>query len=438
MKLVRATFERDGTGEVQLIPMESEDMWHAFNLITAGDRLTSSTVRKVKNESATGSSDTQRVRTNLTVEILTVDFDTEACVLRVKGRNTEENRFVKQGAHHTLQLELHQKFTLAKDLWDSVARERVETACDPGRAADVAAVVMQEGLAHVCLLTPSMTLTRARIETPIPRKRRGSCAQHDRAIERFYDQIIDAVLRHIKFDVIKCVLVASPGFVREQFLEYMFKIAIARDVRVLIENRSKFVSAHSSSGHKHAIEEVLLDPGVAAQLKDTKAAAETQALREFHELLRDQPDRAVYGFRHVSRANDAVAIDRLLVTDSLFRSSSLPARRRFVALVDAARDNGAHVHVFSSLHVSGEQLAQLSGIAAILRFPLAGLDDDDADADADADIEAEATAAAAAESDGDEDDGEDENEDEEGDEDGDDHAGGAEAGRGRVHQVDDI
>ena len=154
----------------------------------------------MKSESATGSSDTQRVRTNLTVEIQTVDFDTDACVLRVKGRNTEENRFVKQGAHHTVQLELHQKFTLAKDLWDSVARERIEAACDPGRAADVAAVVLQEGLAHVCLLTPSMTLTRARLEVPIPRKRRGSCSQHDRAVERFYEQIIEAILRHIKFD----------------------------------------------------------------------------------------------------------------------------------------------------------------------------------------------------------------------------------------------
>jgi hypothetical protein len=154
--------------------------------------------------------------------------------------------------------------------------------------------------------------------------------------------------------------------------------------------------------------EVLLDPSVASLLKETKAAAETQALRDFHALLRDQPDRAVYGYRHVARANDAVAIDRLLVTDSLFRSSSLPARRRFVGLVDAARDNGARVHVFSSLHVSGEQLAQLSGIAAILRFPIAGLDDDDADADADADaLDAEAAAAADAESDGDDDDDDD-------------------------------
>ena len=55
-----------------------------------------------------------------------------------------------------------------------------ELACDPTQHADLAAVVMQEGLANICLVTPSMTLLRAKIETPIPRKRRGSCSQHDK------------------------------------------------------------------------------------------------------------------------------------------------------------------------------------------------------------------------------------------------------------------
>jgi protein pelota len=43
--------------------------------------------------------------------------------------------------------------------------------------------------------------------------------------------------------------------------------------------------------------------------------------------------------------------------------------------VDAVRDGGGESLVFSSMHVSGEQLNQLSGIAAILRFPLPDLED---------------------------------------------------------------
>lgn len=53
-------------------------------------------------------------------------------------------------------------------------------ACDPTQHADLAAIVMQEGLAHVCLITSNMTLVRAKLETNIPRKRKGMCQQHDK------------------------------------------------------------------------------------------------------------------------------------------------------------------------------------------------------------------------------------------------------------------
>lgn len=51
--------------------------------------------RKVQTESSTGSSSSYRVRTTLTVRVENIDFDTQACVLRLKGKNIEENKFVK-------------------------------------------------------------------------------------------------------------------------------------------------------------------------------------------------------------------------------------------------------------------------------------------------------------------------------------------------------
>jgi len=50
---------------------------------------------KVLTESSTGSSSSNKVRTMLSIQVETIDFDTQACVLRVKGRNVEENEYVK-------------------------------------------------------------------------------------------------------------------------------------------------------------------------------------------------------------------------------------------------------------------------------------------------------------------------------------------------------
>ncbi|KAJ8722563.1 hypothetical protein PYW07_003743 [Mythimna separata] len=385
MKLVHKNIERDGCGSIGLIPEEPEDMWHAYNLVAVADAVTASTVRKVQTESSTGSSTSSRVRTTLTITVETIDFDTQACVLRLKGRNIVENQYVKMGAYHTLDLELNRKFTLQKPLWDSVALERVDQACDPAANADVAAVVMQEGLAHVCLITPSMTLVRSKIDITIPRKRKGFVQQHDKGLTKFYEAVMQGILRHVDFSIVKCVIIASPGFVKDQFFEYMMQQAVKTDNKLLIDNKGKFLLVKASSGFKHSLKEVLQEPAVMAKISDTKAASEVKLLESFYTMLQLEPAKAFYGKKHIERANDAQAIEILMISDKLFRCQDIQQRKDYVAIVDSVRDNGGEVRIFSSMHVSGEQLDQLTGIAAILRFPMPELEDSDADGESDSD-----------------------------------------------------
>ena len=99
------------------------------------------------------------------------------------------------------------------------------------------------------------------------------------------------------FDRLKCIIIASPGFVREEFMEYMF--IQNEENKKFIEHRAKFVSCRSSSGYKHSLMEVLQDPGVARRLEDTKAAKETKAFETFQQTLLDDGDRAFYGTKQV-------------------------------------------------------------------------------------------------------------------------------------------
>lgn len=45
------------------------------------------------------------------------------------------------------------------------------------------------------------------------------------AVSKFFDQVMAAILRHVNFDVVKAILIASPGFVKDQFFEYMMKVS---------------------------------------------------------------------------------------------------------------------------------------------------------------------------------------------------------------------
>jgi len=72
-------------------------------------------------------------------------------------------------------------------------------------------------------------------------------------LARFYESIMQGILRHINFDLVKCVILASPGFVKDQFLDYMVQQAVKSDNKIILENKSKFLLIHASSGFKHSL-----------------------------------------------------------------------------------------------------------------------------------------------------------------------------------------
>ena len=361
--------EKDGFGFVRLMAEQPEDLWHAYHLVGVGDRVKATTLRKVVKSSSTGSTTSSKVKLILTIEVKNITFDAEACTLHLAGINRQENPHVKLGAYHTLHIELQRAWTLEKDCWDTVVRDRLEEACDPVRTAETAVVVMETGLAHVCLISGHMTITRAKIETSIPKKRAGQ-SSHDKAIRRFYNGVYEAVSKQIDFNLVKCVLVGSPGFVAADFVRFMNEMAVRNNDRVLIENRSKFVCCKASCGHKKAIAEMLAAPGIASQLLETKAVEDVRAFEAFSKMLNDDPDRAQYSYPFVQRADELLAVDTLMVTDTLFKSCDVATRQRYVRLTESVKEHGGKVRIFSSLHVSGEQLAMVGGIAAILRFPV--------------------------------------------------------------------
>ena len=125
MKIMkRAISAKNGEGVVKLRCEESEDMWHAFHLVGVGDRVRTSTLRKVVKEGSTGSVTSAKVKLTLTIEVQRMDFDAESCTLHLAGVNVEENPHVRLGAHHTIHLEMHRDFEITKDCWDVVCTDR--------------------------------------------------------------------------------------------------------------------------------------------------------------------------------------------------------------------------------------------------------------------------------------------------------------------------
>ncbi|KAG6880388.1 hypothetical protein C0992_007799 [Termitomyces sp. T32_za158] len=259
MKLVNRHIDKYGVGHVTLRPEDDEDMWHLYNLIQVGDSIRAPAVRRVQNVSSTGSTESHRIRLNLTIQVGRVDFSSSAApsgsavespteqsgssapptsaALHIAGRVTSENPHVKLGAFHTLDIEANRDVRIEKlDGWDSVAIARVDEAIIPGRGAEVGAVVCGEGTAAFCLLSQHMTLVANRINVPIPRKSAASGAsQYEKGMAKFYATLYESFIRHIPYGTagLRAIVIASPGWVRDGVLTYLLEEAGRRGDKTL-------------------------------------------------------------------------------------------------------------------------------------------------------------------------------------------------------------
>lgn len=299
------------------------------------------------------------------------------------------------GQHHTLDLELNRKFTLEKaDGWDSVALEMLKEACDTDRKAELWAVVLGEGTANICMITEHQTILRQHIEVSVPRKRKGGADGHTKGMDKFFATTLSTLLRQIDLAGTQHgktlpLLLASPGFVAQAFLQYMKAEATRTTNKPLLALVPSVIIAHASSAHVHALSDILSSPAITTKLSDTKYARETALMDKFLTLMRQDDGRAWYGPREVERAVDKGGVGRgggvLMINNALFRAQNVAERRRWVRLVDRVREvEGGEVRVFSSLHESGKRLEGLGNVAAILTYPIEDLDeegDDEREAD---------------------------------------------------------
>ncbi|CAG7897512.1 unnamed protein product [Brassica rapa] len=422
MRILRRDFVRDGPGSAKLMAEDSDDLWFTYNLIAPGDSVMAVTSRKVLRERGNSKrvdservdskredsdsdqrvdskkpvgskkrgdsknrldaelddskgpdwfkrSVSERLTLKLEVQVEEVNYDKDGGVLRILGTNILENEHVPLGAYHSLELVLKRRFLLRKKIWDSMAIDTLNQAKHHNSSSDLAVVLMQEGHAQIFLVGKSVG---APIETSIPNRKH---AGYEAALKKFFENVVRAFVKHVDFNVVRCVVIASPGFTKDQFHRHLLLEAERRQLKPITENKSRILLVHANSGYRHSLGEVLSDPKVMKMIQDTKASKEVNALRDFFTMFEKDPYRACYGPKQVEFAHEQKAIQTLLITDELFKNSDVKERKKYVDFVESVKKLGGEAFIFSSMHVSGEQLAMHTGIAALLRFPLPGLDD---------------------------------------------------------------
>lgn len=357
------------SGKVDIIIDNDEDLWILYNLIAKGDYLKTAMFRKVQHESGGGKVSSTKKKLIITIKIEEIEYCQEDDIIRIKGKNTSENEYISIGQFQTAEISKGSFFTLFKYYWDDIHIETLKNATDKTITSDVAAIIMEEGIAHLYFINNNQTVLHGKINQSIPKKRNGS-TQYNKSKKNFFTKILNNLIKEINFENCKCVIIASPGFTKDEFGNFMID-EINNNLKVyqtIKNNLSKIIYCHSSSGYKQSLEEILSKPEIKKLIKDTKCIEENTIMEKFNEILGTEMDKAFFGLKSFEIAYSNNAINTVILTDNFLRKISPTTRKKLSLNLKNLKNKGIQVFKFSSQHVTGEKVDAFGGIIGILNY----------------------------------------------------------------------
>ena len=138
------------------------------------------------------------------------------------------------------------------------------------------------------------------------------------------------------FAKVKCAVIGSPGFVRENFYNYLKEIVDKKQSSFIKDFLSITITEHCSSGFKHSLEELLKSHQVTQKISAMSCSTETAILDKFFETLALCEDKVTYGPKSVEIAMREMAVETLLISDKLFRAKNIEQRKYYVSLYENA------------------------------------------------------------------------------------------------------
>ncbi len=343
-----------GRERVTVVPESVDDLWHLQYVLEPGDRVAGDTTRRIqRDDDKMRDTGGQREPMWVAIAVDTIEFHKFANRLRVGGEIVACSREDQLGFHHTLNVEEREEISIEKRFKPD-QNQRLEEAEAATENPDVAIATVEEGQAHVHTVAQYGTDERASIAGPTGK---GEFARE--RSELFAE--LTKVLQRLEVDAI---ILAGPGFTKQDALKYIEENAA--EVAELI------TMVDTASVGDRGVHEVLKRGAVADVQQETRIESESEYIDELMKRIAEGA-KAAYGPEQVHKAAEYGAIERLLVLDDRLRKERGPDGEWDLdinQLVTTTEQKGGDVTVFSSEFPPGQQLSNLGGIAALLRYRL--------------------------------------------------------------------
>jgi protein pelota len=355
MRIVSRGRGEEGRERVTVVPENVDDLWHLSYVLEPGDLVEGDTTRRIqRNEENLRDTGGEREHLHVTISVEDVEFARFANRLRVGGEIVGCSREDQLGHHHTLNVEERSEITIEKRFKPDQT-ERLEEAEQATENPDVAIVTVEEGEAHIHTVAQYGTEEYASFTRPTGK------GEYARPRTELFDEVGSA-LSHLDVDA---VVLAGPGFTKNDARKY-----ITDEFPDAAEMIVKTVD--TSGVGDRGVHEVLKRGAIDDVQKETRIAEESRLIDDLMDGIAEGA-KVAYGIEEVAEAAEFGAVDRLLVLDSRLRDERQGRGDWDLDVndvIETVEQKGGEVTVFSNEFAPGQQLKNLGGIAALLRYRL--------------------------------------------------------------------
>lgn len=332
--------------EIKAVPTNMDDLWHLEKIIEKGDVAVGKTDRKIKPKKEGEKAE----RKTMFVEILVerAHFQEFSENLKINGIIIagKPEEFVELKSHQSLDIKPGDLVTIRKKSLKKWHIERLLGAEKASASSSLLVALMDDEECELAFVNQFSLNIKAKILS----KKQGKMFKEEKS--PYFEEVLAKIL-DLKP---KKVLVAGPGFTRENFRKF------AEDKK--IKNAPKIFTESTNSVGETGFRELLAGGKIATLEKELQIANETRLIEEFLEKL--SKGIAEYGPEKVEEMLKIGAAEKMLVSEKYL----LENREKCEALMDLAEKNGSEVHIISSKNPNEKQIHGFGGIVATLRYKM--------------------------------------------------------------------
>ncbi|HEX5892639.1 MAG TPA: mRNA surveillance protein pelota [Nitrososphaeraceae archaeon] len=345
-----------------VIPEDADDLLTLRRIIENGDYVFADTTRVIKKVKEFARPDKgERIKVRVSVRVESISLDDMVDRLRITGIITNtDNELVPRGIHHSLTVQVGDTITIDKNRkWNDVETNILKRS---GTSTNFILVAIDAQEAAVAKISGTHLKIIPNIYSGQSGKRYQHAAKNNPNIEIFFDDIAKTIqsIFSAAEENNSTIIIFGPGETKRRFYNLLV------EKHKLEKGKVSLIDGVDVAG-EDGIFVFLRSPSIKEAMSSSKLATVSSILDEIMRLVHKGDAKFAMGMQEVSNAASIKAIEYLVFSDSIFKTTD---ENDVVKLLNLVESQGAKSFAVDSSTDIGWRVSSLGGIVALLRYSI--------------------------------------------------------------------